>query len=67
MRSCSLPLQLSKHDLDVTSNIVEAECVTIGRLKRGVSVDTARSELEVSMAAFSRITCGTGSITDAQT
>ena len=50
-----IPLRLSHYDRDVTSNIVEAECVTVGRVKRGVDLEEVRSELEVSMAILSRI------------
>ena len=49
-----IPLHLSKIDLDLTTSAMEAGCATVGRLKRGTTLDGAYAELEVSMSALSR-------------
>jgi predicted permease len=50
-----VPVHFSKRDLDVTSNATDLGCAVVGRLKRGITLEAARSELDVSLAALTLV------------
>jgi hypothetical protein len=49
-------VRFSKWDLDVTSNRPpELGCEVVGRLKRGITLEAARGEMDVSLAALTLV------------
>jgi predicted permease len=50
-----VPVHFSKRDLDVTYTRIDLPCTVVGRLKRGISMEAARGELDVSLAALTLV------------
>jgi putative ABC transport system permease protein len=50
-----VPVHFSKRDLDVTSNAIDLGCAVVARLKPNTTLDSARSELDVSLAALTLV------------
>jgi predicted permease len=50
-----VPMRLTPGESDLTKVSSTAWCAAIGRLKRGITLEQAHAEIEVSMSALSRI------------
>ncbi|MGA7235726.1 MAG: ABC transporter permease [Bryobacteraceae bacterium] len=51
-----VPLRVPPAELDLTKTTSRYWCAVIGRLKRGVTLEQARAEIDLSMTAISRMT-----------